>query len=259
MIMSQQSFRQNLRQIEGRNPVLESLRAQTTIVKLSLEEKMRSDERISEIIQLAKSKNIEIVRLSRKNLTKISKTDSHQGVIAWAEWPEEKSVKQILAQTQKQNKDPLFIILPKVTYEQNLGAVIRTAEAAGVDAIIVGNRGMNLTPVVTKVAMGATEYIPLIHENIFSVVKFLRNEGIRIVSAEASGQKSVYETDLTGPLALVIGDEHRGISEALGQRVDLAIKIPLLGKISSLNMSVAAGIVMYEAVRQKLASRETNS
>jgi len=195
-----------------------------------------------------------VVRLSRKTLEKISKTSAHQGVMAWAQWPEEVSVKQILVQAQKQGKDVFFIILPQVTYEQNLGAVLRTAEAARVDAVIVGNRSLPLTPVVTRVAMGATEYIPLIHENIFSAIRLLKEEGIKIIAAEAKAKKSIYETNLTGPIAIVLGNEHRGISQTLSERIDLAVKIPLFGKINSLNLSVAAGIMMYEVVRQRRSS-----
>jgi len=241
----------NQRQIEGRNPVLEALRAGTQVVKIVFEEKMKADERISEIRELAQKKKIRVDRLKRKVLDNISRTKTHQGVIGWAEEMEESSVRQILEVARKENREPFFIILPDVTYEQNLGAVVRTAEAGGVDAVIVSHRASQITPLVSRMSMGATEYLPLIHENIFSVLRLFRDEGIKVAAADLAAEKTLFQSDLSGPIALLIGNEHKGISQTLCQRIDLKVKIPMLGKIDSLNLSVAAGILIYEVVRQR--------
>lgn len=245
------SQKQNLRQIEGRNPVLEALRAGSPVEKVLFEQAMHYDERLGEIKKRAQEAGIEINQSSRKVMQRLSRTGVHQGVIAWAQWPEEPAIKQILATASREEREPFFIILPQVTYEQNLGALLRTAEAAGVDAVIVSHRVIGLTPVVSRVAMGAAEYVPLIHENIFSVLRQLKDEGVRLVAAVASASKDMYEAKLTGPLALIIGEEHKGLSQTVNRRLDLTVKIPMFGKISSLNLSVAAGILMYEVVRQR--------
>ena len=241
----------NLRQIEGRNPVLELLRSEAQVVRVIFEEKIRQEDRLREIFHLIRERQLETKRLSRKALDKISKTAVHQGVIAWAEWPDEPSVAFILEKVKNENREPLFVLLPQVTYEQNLGAVLRTAEAVAADAVIVSKRAPELTPVVSRVAMGATEHIPLIHENIFSVIRLLRKEGIKLVAADLNSKHSLYDTNLTGPMALVIGDEHKGISGPVIDKVDIKVKIPMFGKINSLNLSVATGILLYEVIRQR--------
>lgn len=239
------------RQIEGRNPVLEALRSKTKVVKIFLEEKIRADERIREIRDLAQKEKIPIEYTRRKRLEKISRTTVHQGVIAWAEFTQEPSIRSLLQKTKQENRDSFLVIIPEITYEHNLGAVLRTAEGAGVDAVIVSNRAPLLTPLVSRMAMGATEYIPLIHENIFSVLQLLRKEGIKTVAADARAEKPLFKAPLSGPIALIIGNESKGLSETINKRIDLKVKIPMFGEISSLNLSVAAAVIMYEIVRQR--------
>ena len=241
----------NKRQIEGRNPVLEALKAGTQVVKIAFEEKMKADERIIQIRKLAQKKKIKIERLRHKVLDKISRTQAHQGVIGWAEEVEELSIRQILEAVRRKDKEPFFVILPDVTYEQNLGAVVRTAEAGGVDAVIVSHRASQITPLVSRMAMGATEYLPLIHQNIFSALKLFKEEGIKVVAADLKAEKTLFQSDLSGPIALLIGNEHKGVSQTLSQKINLRVKIPMLGRIGSLNLSVAAGILIYQVVRQR--------
>ncbi len=230
---------------------MEALKAGTQVVKIAFEEKMKADERIIQIRELAQEKKIRVERIKRKVLDKKSRTQAHQGVIGWAEEMEEPSIRQILEAVRGKNRDPFFIILPDVTYEQNLGAVIRTAEAGGVDAVIVSHRASQITPIVSRMAMGATEYLPLIHENIFSVLKLFKEEGIKIIAADLKAEKTLFQSDLSGPIALLIGNEHKGLSQPVNQRIDLQVKIPMLGRIDSLNLSVAAGVLIYEVVRQR--------
>lgn len=239
------------RQIEGRNPVLEALRGKTEVREIIIEEKIRPDERIREIRELSREKEVKIKTLRRFSLDKISKTQAHQGVIGWAEYPEEPSVKMILEEKRKKNQEPFFVILPEITYEQNLGAVLRTAEAGGVDGVIVSHRAPQLTPVVSRVSMGASEHLPLIHENIFSVLKLFKEEAVKLVAALAEAGESIYKTNLTGPIALIIGNESKGISSPLLDKVDLQVKIPMFGRIGSLNLSVASAVLIYEVVRQR--------
>jgi 23S rRNA (guanosine2251-2'-O)-methyltransferase len=251
----QQESVKQLRQIEGRNPVLEALRASTQVQKIALEAGIRSDERIEEILELAGKQGVEIERTFRKLLLKRSKTQAHQGVIAWAQWPEEPTIRQVLYEAERRQVEPFFLLVPKLTYEQNLGAILRTAEAAGVNAVVIGNRSLGLSPVVSRVSMGASEHVPLIHDNIFSAIRTLKQAGLRIVASQMDGKVSVFDAPLSGPVAVVMGDEHKGISESLADRIDLTVRIPMLGKINSLNVSVATGVLLYEVVRQRQQSQ----
>ena len=246
-----QASQEKLRQIEGRNPVLEALRASTQVEKVALEAGIRFDERIEEIVKLTRQQGIEMDRPSRKFLAKRSQTQAHQGVIAWAGWPEEPTIRQVLYEAEHRGDEPFFLLIPKLTYEQNLGAILRTAEAAGVNAVIIGNRSLGLSPVVSRVSMGASEHVSLIHDNIFSTIRTLKQAGVRIVASQMDGKVSLFDAPLSGPIAVIMGDEHKGISESFADRIDLTVRIPMLGKINSLNVSVAAGILLYAVVRRR--------
>jgi 23S rRNA (guanosine2251-2'-O)-methyltransferase len=244
--------KENLRQIEGRNSVLEALRAGSVVHKIYIEEKMGADERVQEILDRAKQSQIEIIRTQSKKLIRMSKTGAnHQGIIAQADFHEEPDIRQLVAEIRQTKKAPLFLVVPEVLYERNLGAILRTAEATKVDAVIINNRGHKLTPVVSKTAVGAGEYIPLIHENIFTTLKFFKQEGIWIYGLKEGDSKRIYNVDFTKPTALVIGAEDTGISISVAKYIDQLISIPMLGHIESLNMSVAASICLYEVVRQR--------
>jgi 23S rRNA (guanosine2251-2'-O)-methyltransferase len=249
-------LQQPIRQIEGRNPVREALRAGTPLTKIILEEGMRSDERIEEIYRLAQQNNIPIEKYWSKKLTKLSKTGGHhQGVIAYAQPIEEKSIKDIVEQKREEGKNLFVVILSDVLYEHNLGAVLRTAESTGVDAVVVPKKAPELTAVVNRTAVGAGEYVPLIHENLFQVVDYLKDEGVKLFGTKEGKNKSLYRTNFTGPVAIIMGAEDTGISESLQKQIDEFISIPMLGHIESLNMSVAAAICMYEVVRQRKYSK----
>lgn len=239
------------RLIEGRNPVLEALKAGTQIFELLIEEGVRHDEKISQIFSLSNKQQIPKKHFSRGRLDKVSLTKTHQGIIAKAEIPTPPTVAQAIDNCYQKGKLPFFVVLPEVEYAQNLGAVMRSAEVFDVDAVIISKREMEINAVISRTSMGATEHLPLIHENLFTVFKLFKKEDIKIVAAEVSGKKSLYKTDLSGPLALMIGSEHRGISETILKRVDEIVYIPMFGKISSLNLSVVAAILMYEAIKQR--------
>jgi len=240
------------RQIEGRNAVREAFRAGAEIDKLFLEIGVKFDEKLDEIHKMAVASHTPIEKVIPKKLNKISKTDNHhQGVIAMAKAIEEKSVKQVYKEVIARGEIPFFIILAGVLYEHNLGAVIRTAESCGVHAVIVPNRSIGLSPVVARAAVGAQEYIPLIHDNIFNTLKFFQNEAVFIVAATEDSQRQLYQANFSKPLALIIGAEDSGISTGFDKYLNDSVRIPMYGKIGSLNLSVAASVCMYEVVRQR--------
>jgi len=246
----------NWRQVEGRNPVLECFKAGNKVFQLFIEEGVKADPKIKQILKLARNYQVPVIKKGRKNLARLSQTDNHQGVIAIAEELPNYSLKYILRRCAQKNKAPFLVILPEILYAYNLGSVFRTAEGAGVDAVIIDKRAQ-LGPVVTSVAMGAVEHLPIIRENLFSALNLLLDEGIKIVAAEPSASKIYYNADLTLPLALIIGSENVGIKQNLLTKSCLKIKIPMLGRINSLNLGVSAAIILYESVRQQLCEKKT--
>ncbi len=251
-IQSKNYHSSDWRQIEGRNAVREAFRAGALIDKVFLEVGVKFDEKLEEIHRMAVSNSVPIEKVLPKKLNKISKTDNHhQGVIAMAQAIEEKTVKQVFQEVVNRGDVPFFVILAGVLYEHNLGAVLRTAESCGAHAVIVPNRSIGLSPVVARAAVGAQEYIPLIHDNLFNVLKYFRDEAVFIVAASEDSQKPLYKADFTKPLALMIGAEDAGITSGYEKYLHDGVRIPMFGKIGSLNLSVAAAVCMYEVVRQR--------
>ena len=228
------------KQIEGRNPVYEAIRSKTKITKIFIEENKKDHSRIKQIINMATKKNIPIVY--REHISSFSETDRHQGVIAYAE-----DVKLRL----KDIPFPKLVILVSGSdYDTNLGTLIRSAEVAGADCVILP-KGTKITPHVVKSSAGATEHIPIIQDNLFNALKHLRKLGLIVYALEEKSEKSIYDANLNMPIVLIVGKEDTGINDSLSKYVDEYVKIPVKGKISSLNMAVSASIAMFEAVRQK--------
>ena len=240
-------------QIEGGNPVFEALKSETKVNLVLVQSRSVSSQKIREIISLARKKGIRVRKTGKNKLDKMSQTKNHQGIIAHIR-RETKSLKEVIAELNKARKQPFFVLINEVHHQQNLGAIIRTAECAGSNGVIVPSK-TRITTEATRASMGATEYIPVIRENIFNATKLLKENAIKIVGLEASGKKSVYQEDLTGAITIVIGGEDRGITRSLLTRCDIVLKIPLFGKINSLNMSNAAAIALFEKVRQELENR----
>lgn len=241
-----------LRQIEGRNAVLEAFKADTPITALFIEKNLKYDERIYQIHDFARKKKLEITQASPKKLDRLSKTSGHhQGVIAKAQLKTEPNLEKLIDSIYKNNKKPFFIILTNALYQQNLGAVIRSAECSGVDAVIVSKKSPQLTAIVERAAVGAGEYIPLIHHNLFTAIKILKDNAVKIFGAREGNNKNIFKCDFTLASAIVLGAEDKGISDPVSKLIDQFISIPLLGKIESLNLSVAASICMYEVLRQR--------
>ena len=239
--------------IEGRNAVTEALRAGTPIDKIYIA-RGDTDRTLSQIVALAKKAGIVVADADHRKLDAMSRTHSHQGVIAIAAVREYASVEDIFAAAAEKNEKPLIVVCDELSDPHNLGAVIRTAECAGAHGVIIPKRrSAGLTAVVAKTSAGAVSYMPVARvSNIPALLKELQEQGVWIFGTAADGNTTLYEADLKGPAAIVIGSEGDGMSRLVAQGCDFLVSIPMKGKISSLNASAAAAILLYEAVRQRL-------
>lgn len=216
----------------------------------------RDDKRMLEIKNLAKNSGIAIQPLSKKQLITFDENMIHQGVVAKIRSKaslDERDLKRII----EENKGSvLFLILDQVQDPHNLGACLRTADAVGVNAIIIPkSRSVNITPIVRKTASGAAETVPCIEvSNLARCLEELKQLGVWIIGASGEASQSLFEMDLTVPIAFVLGAEGKGLRHLTAESCDMLIKIPMLGSVESLNVSVAAGVCLYEAIRQ----RQTN-
>ena len=238
--------------IIGRNAILEALNADRTIDKLFVQTGSNEGS-IRKIIAEAKDKGILIQDTEKIRLDAMAAGDGrHQGVIAFASAHEYVRVEDILAAAQAKGEDPFIVIMENIQDPHNLGAVIRTANAAGAHGIIIPKRrSVGLTSVVGKVSAGAIEYTPVAKvTNIVRTIDQLKKEGVWVACADMDGD-SMYETDLKGPMALIIGSEGEGVSRLVKENCDYVVSMPMNGRINSLNASVAAGLLMYEVVRQR--------
>lgn len=239
--------------VEGRNAVIEILKGESTVEQI-LVAKGDTTGSISVITALAKEKGIVIKEVDRKKLDSMSTTGSHQGVIAQVTPFKYCEIEDILEYADKKGEKPFIIILDELEDPHNFGSIVRTAEACGVHGIIIPKRrNVGVTPTVYKSSAGAVEHMKISKvTNINSAIDKLKSKGIWIYGADMEGHKYSYNVDFTGAVALVIGSEGRGISKLSKEKCDVLIKIPMVGKISSLNASVAGGILMYEVLKQKI-------
>jgi 23S rRNA (guanosine2251-2'-O)-methyltransferase len=242
--------------IEGRNPVLEAFRAGKTIDKLYILDGCQ-DGAISSIKREAR-KNDTIVRyVDKERLDQLSATGKHQGVIAQAAAYRYAEIAEILDIAAQKNEPPFIILLDNIEDPHNLGAIIRTANLAGVHGVIVPkNRAAGLTATVARTSAGALNYTPVAKvTNLTQAIKDLKKQGLWFVCADMQGTP-MYDLDLTGPIGLVIGNEGTGVSRLVKENCDYAAAIPVRGEIDSLNASVAAGVLAYEIVRQRMYKSE---
>jgi 23S rRNA (guanosine2251-2'-O)-methyltransferase len=246
-----------MEQLEGRNPVIECLRRnRRRVVRVWIDVGAKPDDRIREIIALAASQGVAVQRLERGRLDKMAAGRVHNGVIAEAEDLPSYTTANILDAAFDARKDPFVVLVDEVSYEHNLGAILRSGLGFGVDAVIVPTRrGAGLSPVVQRVSMGASEAVPLVREGLYSALKPIKKAGIRVIGADMGGTP-LGELDLRGPLALVLGGEGEGLGAELRSRCDAIVSIPLAGELESLNVSVAAAILMYEKRRQEAEKRQ---
>ena len=239
--------------IEGRNAVIEALRAGTAIDKIYLL-KGETDKMLGHIASKARSAGIVVVDADKRKLDAMSRTHSHQGVIALAAVREYVSVESILRAAEEKGEKPLLILCDEISDPHNLGAILRTAECAGAHGVIIPKRrSAGLTAIVGKTSAGAVSYMPVARvANLTATIEELKKEGVWVFGTAAEGTTTLYDADLKGPTAIVIGSEGDGISRLVAEKCDFLVSIPMKGKISSLNASAAAAILMYEAVRQRM-------
>lgn len=238
--------------IEGRNAVVEALKAGRSIDKLFIIDSEKQSGPIKTIIAQARKNGI-VVRFETKDkLDKISIGQRHQGVIAYVAAYDYVEVEDIINKAKDKGEAPFVLILDNIEDPHNLGAILRTANIAGIHGVIIPKRrAVGLTATVAKTSAGAIEYTPVARvTNVVRTIEELKEQGLWIACADMDGQV-MYEIDLKGPLALVVGGEGTGVSKLVKEKCDMVAKIPMKGDIDSLNASVAAGVLIYEALRQR--------
>ena len=241
----------NENQLEGRNAVLEVLKSGRDIEKIIVQ-KGNVEGTIRRIAGMARERGIVVQETARQKLDEVSQTKNHQGVIAIVSEHEYAEVDDILRSAAEKGEKPFIIILDNITDPHNLGAVIRTAECAGAHGVIIPKRrSVGLTAVVGKTSAGALEYMPVARvTNIARTIEELKKQGVWVACADMDGE-DYYDASLDGAIALVIGSEGEGVSRLVKEKCDFTVSIPMYGKISSLNASVAGALLMYEVVRQR--------
>lgn len=239
--------------IEGRNAVIEALKSEKTTVEQILIAKGEMKGSINVILGLAKDLGIVTKNVDRAKLDELSQTGSHQGVIAKVTPYKYFEVEDIIKYAKSKNEDPFVIILDEIEDPHNFGSIIRTAEVCGAHGVIIPKRkNVGVTPTVYKTSAGAVEYMRIAKvTNINTTIEQLKEQGLWVYGADMHGEVC-YNVNFSGAVALVIGSEGRGISKLTKGKCDVLVKIPMVGKITSLNASVAGGMLMYEVLKQKL-------
>lgn len=237
--------------LAGKHPVLEALRAGRPLNKIWIADQARRS--LAPILEEARARGVVVQTADRRKLDQLVPGAAHQGIVAQAAAIGYASVEDILARAAELGEDPLLVLLDEVEDPHNLGSVLRTAECTGVHGVIVPKRrSAGLTPVVAKTSAGAVEYVPVARvSNLSQAIDTLKKAGIWVAGAAGEAETSVYGANLKGPLAIVIGNEGRGLSRLVRESCDFLISLPMYGRINSLNASVAAGVILYEAVRQR--------
>ncbi len=237
---------------EGRNAVIEAFRSDKTIDKLYVQEGLK-DAPIQTALREAKKKNVYVNFVAKEALDRMSQTGKHQGLIAVLAAYTYATVDDILDAAKKKGEDPFVIVLDCIEDPHNLGAIIRTANLAGAHGVIISkHRAVGLTPTVARASAGAINYVPVAKvTNINACIEELKKKGLWFVCADMKGEL-MYKLNLKGAIGLVIGNEGEGVSALVKKNCDMLASIPMKGDIDSLNASVAAGILSYEIVRQRL-------
>jgi 23S rRNA (guanosine2251-2'-O)-methyltransferase len=244
---------ENENQIEGRNALTEALRSGRTIDKVFIAAG-ETDRALQRLAADAKEAGAVVVPVDRRKLDFMSQSHSHQGVIALVAAREYFTIDDILAEAESRGQQPLIVICDELSDPHNLGAIIRTAECAGAHGVIIPKRrSVGLTAVVAKASAGAVEYMKVAKvNNITAAIQELKQKGVWVFGTAAEGSIPMYQADLKGATAIVIGSEGDGMSRLVRESCDVTVHIPMSGRISSLNASNAASILLYEAVRQRL-------
>lgn len=238
--------------IEGRNAVIEALRAGRSIDKVYIQ-KGETDKTLGHIASKARQAGLVVVDADRRKLDAMSLTHAHQGVIAVAAAREYCTVADILQIAADRGESPFIVVCDEVSDPQNLGAIIRTAESAGVHGLIIPKRrSAGVTSIVEKASAGAAEHMAVARvSNLTAALKELKDAGLWIYGTAAEGDSPLWKTDLGGPVCIVVGSEGGGMSRLVAENCDFLVSIPMKGKVSSLNVSAAAAVLIYEVLRQR--------
>ena len=238
-------------QIEGKNPVIEALqRRRRRVHRVLVDQQSREGDKIRHLLKLAEECGVPIEWVQREVLKKMTSGRVHNGVVALAEPLPQYTVQSLVEHAFSQTDSPLLVLADEIVYEHNLGAILRSAMGAGAHGLIIPNRrGTGVSPVVARVAMGGAEEVPVVRAGILSALKRVRKSGFRIVGADMGGG-DYWEVDFTGPVAIVLGGESKGLSEPIQKRCDAVASVPLQNGLESLNVSVTAGVLLFERLRQ---------
>lgn len=241
----------------GRNPILETLRSPRRVKRILLAEGVREAPSIAAILQEAEKRHIPIETAPRQRLDQLSQGAAHQGCLAVVEARTYATLEQILDFARQKNEDPLILILDAIQDVNNLGSLLRTAEAVGVHGVIIPRHAAaEINATVIKTSAGASEHLLIAQEtNLTRTIEWLKKQNIWVFGLAGEAKLEYDKADLTGPLALVVGNEQKGISRLVREHCDLLIKLPMRGHINSLNAAVAGSIALYEALRQRSKSR----
>jgi len=244
--------------LEGRNPVLEALRAGRTINKMWVlrHKGSRPDPVLGRLVAMAREAGVVILEVERDALDRMAFSKGHQGVIAqaaahtYAEWQD------VVAAARERGEEPLVLVLDELKDPYNLGSILRIADAAGVHAVIIPSRNsVGLDALTAKASSGAIEYVPVSRVvNIVSTLEAMKKDGFWIVGTDASGDTPYDKADFSGPTAIVVGSEGDGLGRLVREHCDFLVGIPMCGKVNSLNVAVATGVVVFEALRRRTAA-----
>ncbi|WP_233127472.1 23S rRNA (guanosine(2251)-2'-O)-methyltransferase RlmB [Anaerovibrio sp. JC8] len=238
--------------VAGRNAVMEALKGNRSVNKIMVANGS-SEGSIKEIIAVAKEKGVNIMYMERSKLDSMARGIRHQGVLAQVAPVEYVELEDILQIARDRNEPPFILLLDELEDPHNLGALLRTADAAGVHGVLIPKRrSVLLSATVAKTSAGAVEYVPVARiGNMVQTIRRLKEEGLWVAAADMDGT-DYYEADMTGPLLLIVGSEGHGVGRLVKEQCDFVVRIPMVGKINSLNASVAGSILMYEAMKQRI-------
>jgi len=247
--------------VAGKHPVLEALKAGRSINKIFVSAQAQRS-LVQPILEEAKTRGIVVQQVDKSKLDRLVPDIQHQGVVAQAAAVAYADVDELLARAAEKGEAPFLVLLDEIEDPHNLGSILRTADCTGVHGVIVPKRrSAGLTVVVAKTSAGAVEYVPVARvANLVQTMEKLKEAGLWIAGADVGAQEGFYDTNLTGPLAVVIGNEGQGLSRLVKERCDFILSLPMVGRINSLNASVATGVILYEVVRQRgQAAKSGNS
>ena len=239
--------------IVGRNPVIEHLQRRTQAVEKIWIAKRNTHSRILQIVTMAEKAGVPIEHCTRRELDRLEPSVPHQGVIALVKPTRYNDLSSVLTKIERSEHNALLIVLDNIQDPRNLGAILRTAEAVNADAVIIPkNRAVGITAAVHKASAGASTYVPIVKvTNIAHTIDTLKNSGIWVAGAAEEASCLYTDVDFRVPVCLVLGSEGKGLRRLVKQKCDYLVHLPMLGKIDSLNVSVAAGVLLYEVIRQR--------